>query len=73
MGHDEQAVGKLNVQVLNIGAIPGTDISRISTAANGTETITISNVGNSGIGTATIAAWMKITISGTIYYIPMWQ
>ena len=41
---------------------------------NGTENITISNVGPSGVGTATISKWLKIVDASddTIYYIPLW-
>ena len=39
---------------------------------NGTETVTISNVAPSGVGTATISKWLPISVAGTIYYIPMW-
>ena len=39
---------------------------------NGSQTITISNVGPAGIGTATIGKWLKIYVNGTLYYVPMW-
>jgi hypothetical protein len=40
--------------------------------ANGTAGITISNVGPSAIGTATITKWLAVNISGTIFYMPLW-
>lgn len=46
------------------------DVSDVE--ANASQTITISNVGAAGIGTATIAKWLKVTQGGTVYYIPMW-
>lgn len=40
---------------------------------NGTATITISNVGPAGIGTATISQWFTVKDdNGTTYYIPAW-
>jgi hypothetical protein len=41
--------------------------------ANGTETVTISNVAPAGVGTATISKWLKVVDQGTVYYIPMWS
>lgn len=40
--------------------------------ANASQTITISNLGPAGIGTATISKWLKVTDQGTVFYIPMW-
>jgi len=40
--------------------------------ANGTETVTISNVAPSGVGTATITSWLKVRVQGVDYFIPMW-
>ena len=40
--------------------------------AIGSATVTISNVAPSGVGTATITNWLKVTVQGTVYYIPMW-
>ena len=40
--------------------------------ANGTETVTISAVGPTGVGTATISQWIKIRIAGVDCYIPVW-
>lgn len=41
--------------------------------ANATQTITISNVGPAGIGTATIAKWLTVKDdSGVVFYIPAW-
>ena len=54
----------------NIVGTITTDSTR--TVANGSENITISNVGNSGIGTATISKWLRMDIDGTTYYIPLW-
>ncbi len=43
------------------------------TVSNGTETVTISNVAPSGVGTATISGWLVIKNSaGTDVYIPFW-
>lgn len=49
--------------------IPNTATSQ---SANGSNTVTISNVAPSGVGTATISKWLKIRSGATIYYIPMW-
>ena len=43
-----------------------------NTAANGSETITISNVGPAGVGTATISKWLVVKNGGVDHYIPMW-
>jgi len=51
-------------------AVKELDVSAI-VEANGTNTVTISNIAPAGVGTATISAWMKVTVQGTIYYIPM--
>jgi hypothetical protein len=40
--------------------------------ANGTATISLSNLGPDWITTSTVASWLAINISGTAYYIPMW-
>ena len=40
---------------------------------NGTEALSITNVGPAGIQTPTIQRWMKILLSGTEYYIPLWS
>lgn len=41
--------------------------------ANGTETVTISNLAPAGVGTATISRWLKVrNAAGTNFYIPMW-
>lgn len=41
--------------------------------ANGTATVTISNVAPAGVGTATISQWLTLVDSaGTTYYIPAW-
>ena len=40
--------------------------------SNGTEVVTISNLAPSGVGTATIALWLKVTRGGLVYYIPAW-
>lgn len=42
--------------------------------ANGTNTVTISNVAPSGVGTATISKWFTVidNATGTTYYIPAW-
>lgn len=44
------------------------------TQPNATQPVGMTNVGPAGIGTSTIARWMKVKLpgSGTIYYIPMW-
>ena len=42
------------------------------TAANGSATVTISNVAPSAVGTATISRWLQMDIGGTAYFIPMW-
>jgi hypothetical protein len=41
--------------------------------ANGTATVTISNVAPAGVGTATISKWLTVKDdAGTVYYIPAW-
>ena len=41
--------------------------------ANGSGTVTISNVAPSGVGTATISKWLTVTDDGgTVMYIPAW-
>jgi hypothetical protein len=40
--------------------------------ANGTGTVTISNVAPSGVGTATISAWLPVRVDSVVYFIPMW-
>lgn len=41
--------------------------------ANGSATVTISNVAPAGVGTATISKWLTVVGSdGVTYYIPMW-
>ena len=50
--------------------IPAADSRYIS--ENASETVTITNVAPSGVGTATIAKWLRIQVAGTSYYIPMW-
>ena len=40
--------------------------------ANASQTITISNLGPAGIGTATISKWLKVTDQGKVFYITMW-
>ena len=41
--------------------------------ANATETVTISSVAPAAVVTATISAWCKVTVDGTVYYIPLWK
>jgi len=41
-------------------------------AANGTNTVTISNVAPAGVGTATISKWLLINHDGVDFYIPCW-
>jgi len=42
--------------------------------ANGTATVTISNLAPAGVGTATIKGWLKFTDSaGVVNYIPYWS
>ena len=40
--------------------------------ANGSNTVTISNVAPSGVGTATISTWLIVNLDGTAHYIPCW-
>lgn len=40
--------------------------------SNGTNTVTISNVAPSEVGTATISGWLKVLVNNTPYFIPMW-
>ena len=40
--------------------------------ANGTGTITISNVAHDAVGTATISRWLQLRVDGTGHFIPMW-
>lgn len=55
----------------------GTDAKIITKAgtetANGTGTVTISNLAPNAVVTATISAWMQITVGSTTYYIPLWK
>lgn len=39
---------------------------------NGTNNVTISNVAPSGVGTATISKWLRVSINGVTYFIPLW-
>ena len=43
-----------------------------SLTANSNANVTISNVAPNAVGTATIAAWLEIDVSGVKYYIPCW-
>ncbi len=52
--------------------MPNGAIKVPSLTANGTETVTISNVAPAAVGTATISAWFEIDVNGTKYYIPGW-
>lgn len=56
-------IESLSVKELDVSAL---------VEANATATVTISNVAPAGVGTATISAWLKVTVQGTVYYIPMW-
>lgn len=56
-------------EIIDLKSIKGT--SDLITA-NGSATVTISNVAPAGVGTATISAWLPITLNGTVYYIPLW-
>lgn len=48
-------------------------VVRIDNAtANGSATVTISNVAPAGVTTATIAEWLTINIGGNVRYIPCW-
>lgn len=48
-------------------------ISELDTQANAANNVTITNVAPGGVGTATIAKWLKVSIRGdNDYYIPMW-
>ena len=40
--------------------------------ANGSGTVTISNVAPAGVGTATISRWLVVDVAGTRYYMPLW-
>ena len=40
--------------------------------SNGSANVTISNVAPTAVGTATISSWLKVDISGTDFFIPMW-
>ena len=42
------------------------------TEANGSNTVTISNLAPSGVGTATIAKWLKVDLDDITHYIPCW-
>lgn len=55
----------------------GTGILKIASSnmwtANGTATVTISNLAPAGVGTATISKWLTVKDdAGTVYYIPAW-
>ena len=47
------------------------DFTNASTA-NGTATVTISNVGP-GLTTATISGWIALKVNGTLSYVPYWR
>lgn len=58
-------------------ALVGSGTLKFNTAnnwtANGTNTVTISNVAPSGVGTATISKWFTVKDNaGTTFYIPAW-
>ena len=58
-------------------ALVGSGVLKFANAtnwtANGTNTVTISNVAPSGVGTATISKWLTVKDNaGTVYYIPAW-
>jgi len=58
--------------ISNQGQVEPIRISGSNTTANATNNVTISNVAPAGVGTATISAWLPISVDGTTYYIPMW-
>ncbi len=65
----EITTNKLDVKsalVLN-GTLEATDVE-----ANASANVFVTNIGPAGIGTSTIAKWLKVTQGGVIYYIPMW-
>lgn len=70
--------GIKNAEVKDCLAIKELILSELFTTsaievANASQTITISNVGAAGIGTATISKWLQFTGSdGVVYYIPVW-
>lgn len=62
--------------VINSAAV-GSGVIKFNNAsnwtANGTNTVTISNVAPAGVGTATIGKWFTVKDNaGTVYYIPAW-
>ena len=65
-----------NDESLVLGApSSGSVVSILNTnvvVANGTQALSITNVGPAGVGTATISKWLTVDIDGTLYYIPMW-
>ena len=71
VGHNEAPVGILKAEEIFItnGGLKLLDAFTL----NGTNNVTISNVAPSGVGTATITAWLQLqSNTGTAYYIPLW-
>ena len=48
-------------------------IKKIRVVGLGSETVTISNLGNGQIATPTILQWVKFDINGSTYYAPAWS
>lgn len=69
-GDGATVIETIATKELQVGS--GANIKEISAEANGTEAVTISNVAPSGVGTATISAWLKVNVSGAEYFLPMW-
>lgn len=60
-------------EMLNITTAGIKFAAAVSWTANGTNTVTISNVAPAGVGTATIGKWLTVKDNaGTTYYIPAW-
>ena len=72
MAHNEKPDPNTNLgRILINGRIEAADNSEV-VSANGTNTVTISNVAPSLVGTATISKWLKVFHDGTTYFMPMW-
>lgn len=74
---EDAAIGYDGTDFIIDTALVGTGVIKFANAtnwtANGTNTVTISNVAPAGVGTATISKWFTVKDNtGTVYYIPAW-
>lgn len=74
---EDAAIGYDGTDFIIDTALVGTGVIKFANStnwtANGTNTVTISNVAPSGVGTATISKWFTVKDNnGVVYYIPAW-